>query len=144
MVSCAPRFHVKVLLEGCQAINDISDEGKILEMVKKLNEKYLAQSEQKLISFNNQGEILVSLFQTYLSKDTASLDVILENIPIINNQMKYHQRSKVVQSYQKFIANKDLDSLNQEEMMKVLKINYLLSLNQFCLELHEKLQESFG
>lgn len=106
--------------------------------MEKLKKKFLGQFEQKLVSFNNQGELLVCLFDSLIKNESVSTDDLLSNIDIINNQMKYHQRDKVIISYQKFVDSKDLETLGKDEMLKILKLNYLLSLNHYCLDLHLK------
>ena len=90
------------------------------------------------MSFNNQGELLVSLFDSLINNKSVSTEDLLGSIDIINNQMKYHQRDRVIKSYQNFVDSKDLETLGKDEMLKILKLNYLFSLNQYCLDLHLK------
>ena len=123
---------------------DIQDKDVVIQLMDKLKKKFQGQFEQKLVSFNNQGELLVSLFDSLINNKSVSTEDLLGSIDIINNQMKYHQRDRVIKSYQNFVDSKDLETLGKDEMLKILKLNYLFSLNHYCLDLHSKFQESLG
>ena len=42
MITCAPRFHIKINIENTQAVSLLKDKTKIFELIKKINEKFMA------------------------------------------------------------------------------------------------------